>query len=170
MRYAEIFDCDVVNGRGVGVSLFVQGCDFKCYNCFNPKSWDFNGGLEWNNDSKKRFISLVNKPYIERVSILGGEPLHDKNLKDILDIMKYLYSTRCDKEIWIFTGFTMNEILNGDNKMRLEILSMCNVLVDGRYIDKLHDTTLAFRGSSNQRIIDVKKSLAEGEVILWQKQ
>lgn len=183
MNYASIRKMDISNGEGVGVALFVQGCHFHCYNCFNSETWDFNGGKEWTEEVKNKFLDLIDKPYIKRVTILGGEPLSDENLETILELTNEIRLSFPDKTIWIYTGYTFEETqllskgldqesmrFNKYNKMRQNILENCDVLVDGRYIDELRDITLKWRGSSNQRVIDVKRSLKQGKIILWENQ
>jgi len=183
MNYASIRKMDISNGEGVGVALFVQGCHFHCYNCFNSETWDFNGGKEWTEEVKNKFLDLIDKPYIKRVTILGGEPLSDENLETILELTNEIRLSFPDKTIWIYTGYTFEETqllskgldqesmrFNKYNKMRQNILENCDVLVDGRYIDELRDITLKWKGSSNQRVIDVQKSLEQGKVILWENQ
>ena len=162
MRYSQIRSMDISNGEGVGVALFVQGCHFHCKNCFNQDTWDFNGGKEWTDKTEKEFLELVNKPYIHRVSILGGEPLENCNIPYL---KRLLFKIHPNKTVWLYSGFTWEEISEVRERERLIVL--CDVLVDGRYIHELKDMNLEFRGSSNQRIIDVKKSLESGEVILW---
>ena len=162
MRYSQIRSMDISNGEGVGVALFVQGCHFHCKNCFNQDTWDFNGGKEWTDKTEKEFLELVNKPYIQRVSILGGEPLENCNIPYL---KRLLFKIHPNKTVWLYSGFTWEEISEVRERERLIVL--CDVLVDGRYIHELKDMNLEFRGSSNQRIIDVKKSLESGEVILW---
>ena len=152
MRIADIQEFDVNNGEGVGCSLFVQGCHFHCKNCFNQSTWDFNGGNKWTESTKKKFIKFVKKPYITRVSILGGEPLADENIQDVYDLIKQIPS---DKKIWLYTGYTWE---NMDFIRRL-VANSVDVLVDGQFVDELKDMTLPFRGSSNQRLIDIKKTL-----------
>ena len=148
MRYALMRKMDISNGAFVGVSLFVQGCHFHCKNCFNEETWDFKGGYEWTQESKDKFLELMNKPYIKRVSILGGEPLTDENIKDVVDLMKAIKEKYPDKDIWVYTGYTFSVV---KNKMP-DVLQYADVIVDGRYIEELRDITLKFRGSSNQRI------------------
>ena len=149
MRYALMRKMDISNGAFVGVSLFVQGCHFHCKNCFNEETWDFKGGYEWTQESKDKFLELMNKPYIKRVSILGGEPLADENIKDVVDLMKTIKEKYPDKDIWVYSGYTMNVI----KKRKLDdVLKYADVIVDGRYIDELRDIRLKWRGSSNQRI------------------
>ena len=152
MRYAKIRSMDISNGEGVGVALFVQGCHFHCNNCFNSEIWDFNGGKEWTDKTEEEFLELVNKPYIQRVSILGGEPLENCNISYLKNL---LFKIPPNKTVWLYSGFTWEEISEVRERERLVILC------------ELRDMNLKFRGSSNQRIIDVKKSLESGEVVLW---
>lgn len=177
MRYAQIRSMDISNGENVGVSLFVQGCSFHCHNCFNQETWDFNGGKEWTKEVEKRFLELIDRPYIKRVSFLGGECLASQNLADILNLISEIRQKFPTKTIWLYTGYDYQTIFRGepsclsqdglDNYKRRQIISMCDVVVDGEYIDKLKDARLKFKGSSNQRVIDVKKSLKEGRIILY---
>lgn len=167
MRYYQIRECDIANGKGVGVALFVQGCKFHCYNCFNSDTWDFNGGKEWTNETKEKFLELINRPYIKRVSILGGEPLADKNIDDIYNLINQIRFLFGDtKTIWLYSGYTWEQIQN--DPKRKSVVSLVNIFVDGRYIDELRDITLQFRGSSNQRLIDVVKTIETGEIILYE--
>lgn len=174
MRYASIRDMDISNGEGVGVALFVQGCHFHCYNCFNPETWDFNGGKDWTDEKQSTFLELINRTYIRRVSILGGEPLADENIEDIANIIKRIRELTEWKNIWIYSGYTWDEIMHPVitdycSPKRIEIVSMCDVIIDGKYIDGKRDITLKWRGSRNQRVIDVQKSLGCGEVVFWDK-
>ena len=152
MRIADIQEFDVNNGEGVGCSLFVQGCHFHCKNCFNQSTWDFNGGKEWTQSTKEKFLELVNNPYITRVSILGGEPLADENIQDVYDLIKQIPSS---KKIWLYTGYVWDDM----DFVRRLVANSVDVLVDGRFVDELKDLNLPFRGSSNQRLIDIKKTL-----------
>jgi anaerobic ribonucleoside-triphosphate reductase activating protein len=184
MRYAQIRSMDISNGEGVGVSLFVQGCPFQCKNCFNSDTWDFNGGKEWTEEIKDKFMKLIDRPYIKRVSFLGGECLAEQNLDEVLKLIQEIRISFPEKTIWLYTGFEWNQIMNMqvmqpifsckdlESKIqnilkRQEIIKMCDVLVDGEYIDEQKDLTLKFRGSKNQRVIDVKKSLAQNKVVLY---
>lgn len=177
IRYAQIRSLDLSNGEGVGVALFVQGCHFKCKGCFNPETWDFNGGKEWTEEVKNKFLKLADRPYIKRISILGGEPLAEENLDDVLDLVNEFRLSSPHKSIWLYTGYTINEIFPiglDDNKRiemtikRQQIIKECDVLVDGQYIESQRDITLPYRGSVNQRLIDIQKSLQKGEIVLWQ--
>lgn len=214
MNYASIRKMDISNGEGVGVALFVQGCHFHCYNCFNFETWDFNGGKRWTDEVKNKFLDLIDKPYIKRVSILGGEPLANENVESILNLVKEIrkrypksqktaknimnivnngykksniYNKNQDeirlsfptKNIWLYSGYTWKQVMNpvvtddlNPNrdkiiKMRQDIIKQCDVFVDGRYVDELRDLTLHWRGSSNQRVIDVQKTLQSKEIVLY---
>ena len=158
MRYASIRDLDITNGTDIGVALFVQGCHFHCKNCFNKSTWDFDGGKEFTKETCDKFMKLVNRPFIKRVSILGGEPLAKENVDDVCNVLKQIK----DKHIWVYTGYTFETVKNYD------IMKYIDYLVDGQYVDELRDLRLKFRGSSNQRIIDVQKSLKENKVILYE--
>ena len=175
MRYAQIRDIDISNGEGVGVALFVQGCHFHCYNCFNPDTWDFNGGKEWTPETEDKLIELASRPYIKRLSILGGEPLADENLDGVLHLVDRFRLLFPNKSIWIYSGYTWESIMNYESsetddfdyieesyigglyEKRKQIISQCTVMVDGRYIDSQRDITLKWRGSSNQRIINLRE-------------
>lgn len=179
IRYAQIRELDISNGEGVGASLFVQGCPFHCYNCFNSETWEFDGGKEWGEKTKNEFLDLINRPQIKRVSILGGEPLTTNNLDGVLDLINEIITSFQNKTIWLYTGYTWEEIMNPivtadinikrDDilQKRKDIVKQCNILVDGRYVDNLRDITLKWRGSSNQRVIDVQKSLQYDEPVLY---
>lgn len=149
MRYALMRSMDISNGTFVGVSLFVQGCRFHCKNCFNPETWSFNGGKEWTQETKNKFLKLVDKPYIKRVSILGGEPLVEENVDGVVDLMKTIKEMFPDKEIWVYTGYPIEDI---KQRGLDDVLKYADVIVDGRYIDELRDITIKLRGSKNQRI------------------
>lgn len=184
MRFASMRALDISNGENVGVSLFVQGCPFHCYNCFNSDTWDFNGGKEWTEETKNKFIKLIDRPYINRISVLGGEPLAEQNLDEVLSLIKEIRISFPKKTIWLYTGYEWNQIMNIkvtqpffscqdlESKIqnvlkRQEIIKMCDVVVDGEYIDEQKDLTLKFRGSKNQRVIDVKQSLTQNKVVLY---
>ena len=163
MRYAKIRKMDISNGPGVRVSLFVQGCTFNCKNCFNPETHDFNGGKEFTEETLAEILKLCEKDYIVGLSLLGGEPLHPKNIETTTMIAKKFKEKFPDKNLWAWTGFLFDRDLKDK-----EILKYLDVLVDGQYVDELHDFTLKWRGSSNQRVIDVPKSLKENKIILYE--
>ena len=179
MNYAQVRSMDISNGEGIGVSLFVQGCDFHCKNCFNSETWEFSKGQEWNEKTKNQFLKLVEKPFIQRVSILGGEPLHPKNVQNVLKIVDEIRVSYPTKNIWLYTGYTweqiMHPIISDINSKQLKILqirkelvSKCDVLIDGRYVDELRDVSLHWRGSSNQRVINVQETLKQKQIVLWE--
>ena len=169
---------DIANGEGIGISLFVQGCHFHCKNCFNSSTWDFNSGEEWTKQKEDDFLKLADKPHVKRISILGGEPLADKNLSGVLSFVnkiRHLYGDT--KTIWLYTGYTWEEIIdeqfedlgNGYSRWtdRALIVCQCDVLVDGRFIDEQKDLSLRWRGSKNQRVVDIKKSLKSRDAIIY---
>ena len=163
MRYAKIRKMDISNGPGVRVSLFVQGCTFNCKNCFNPETHDFNGGKEFTDETMTELLNLCQKEQIQGLSLLGGEPLHPKNIETTTKIAQKFKETYPKKNLWVWTGFLFDRDLQ--NK---EILKYIDVLVDGQYVDELHDFNLAWRGSANQRVIDVSKSLKKKEIVLYE--
>ena len=181
IRYAQIRECDVSNGEGVGVALFVQGCNFHCHNCFNKNTWDFNGGKEWTPEVEDKFIELASRPYIKRISLLGGECLADENLDGVLNLVNKIRLLMPKKTIWLYTGYDFDLLQNKFKEYqytpfvsdadkwltRWEIILQCNILVDGRYIDSQRNITKKWAGSNNQRVIDIKKSLQQGKVILY---
>ncbi len=160
MHYNKIRKMDISNGPGVRVSIFMQGCEFHCKNCFNPETWDFSKGKEFTNDTIFRVLELASKDYIVGLSILGGEPMHPKNIDNTTLLAKSFREKYPNKNIWVWSGYLFDDLKNS------EVLKYIDVLVDGRYQDELHDFRLKYRGSSNQRIVDVKKSLKTGKVCL----
>ncbi len=181
MRYAQIRELDISNGEGLGVSLFVQGCEQHCPECFNPETWDKDGGKEWTEDIQKYFLQLVGKPYIKRVSFLGGEPLLPENLPKIYDLIMRIRKDFPDKKIWLYTGRTFQFCVDKkgtilgyfadtdmgwkDILLANHIIRSCDVVVDGAFIAEKKDLLLPFRGSTNQRIIDVKETLKRKEIV-----
>lgn len=163
MRYAQIRSMDISNGEGVGVSLFVQGCDRHCKNCFNSDTWDFNGGKEWTEKTKDKFMELIDRPYIKRVSFLGGEPLANKNYLTIKYLLQEIKNRFPDKQIWLYSGHDFEHF----SREQLRTIIYVDVLVDGEYIDEQKDYTLKFRGSKNQRVIDVQQSLTQNKIVLY---
>ena len=220
IHYASIRNLDISNGEGIGVALFVQGCHFHCYNCFNTETWDFNGGKEWTPDVKEKFLELIDRPYIKRVSILGGEPLADENLDDVLDLVteinkRYNFQkvdsvNHCkigvsedenadeirlslpNKSIWLYSGYELSlkkeyipvdDFWNDEDEeyyrfitnpkdnnisdfKRSVIISKCDVVIDGRYIDSQRNPSKKWAGSDNQRIVSIAESLKQGKVIM----
>ncbi len=159
MRYNKIRKMDISNGTGVRVSIFMQGCSFNCKNCFNPETHDFNGGKEFTDETIAHILELCEKDYIVGLSILGGEPMHPKNIEATTKLAKAFKEKFPTKNIWVWSGYLFDQDLKDK-----EVMKYIDVLVDGRFVDELRDPNLAFRGSSNQRIIDVAKSLKTGQV------
>lgn len=159
MRYADIYECDISNGNSIGVCLFVQGCHFHCNGCFNSETWDFDGGRKWDEEIENKFIELVGRDYIKRITILGGEPLADENAAEVIVLVKKLKAKYPDKDIWVYTGYRYEELL--ESNLKSELLCYIDVLVDGRFELDKKDLSLAFRGSKNQRIINVKETTAQ---------
>lgn len=173
MNYIQIDKTSISNGLGVRTILWCAGCNMKCKNCFNPETWDFNAGKVFDEKAKQFLFEQLNKPYIKGLTLSGGHPLEYENLPDVYDIVKEVKEKFPQKDIWLYTGYTLS-ISDFDTTIdcgwdnaaiRNYILAMCDVVVDGPYIDEQRDVTLAFRGSKNQRIIDVKETLKCGEVV-----
>ena len=160
MRYNIVRKMDISNGPGVRVSVFMQGCEFHCKNCFNPETWDFEGGKDFNKETIDEVLELCNKDHIKGLSILGGEPMHPKNIEATTELAKAFKEKYPNKNIWVWSGFKFDEDLKDK-----EVMNYIDVLVDGRYSDELHDPTLKWKGSSNQRVIDVQKSLKSNDII-----
>lgn len=164
MRYNLIRKMDISNGPGVRVSIFMQGCAFHCKNCFNPETWDFNAGKEFNDKTIDEILELCNKGHIKGLSILGGEPMHPNNIEGTTKLAKAFKEKYPDKNIWMWSGFKFDEDLKDK-----EALNYVDVLVDGTYADEFHNPTLKWKGSANQRVIDVQKSLKKSEIVLFDK-
>ena len=167
MNYIKVTKNDIANGIGVGCVLWVSGCDIHCKNCHNQSTWDFNSGQLFTEDTMQEILLTLTKPYISRLTLSGGHPLDPHNAPKVLEIVKRVKMVFPNKDIWIYSGYVWEDIIK--NETLREIMKYTDVLVDGAYIDELRDISLAFRGSSNQRIIDVKKTLDSNEVILWQE-
>lgn len=164
MRYNKIRKMDIADGPGVRVSIFMQGCTFNCKNCFNPETHDFNGGKEFTDDTIARVLELCKNENIEGLSILGGEPMHPNNIDGTTKLAKEFKEKYPNKNIWVWTGFLFDKDLKDK-----EVMKYIDVLVDGQYVDELHDPKLKWKGSSNQRVIDVQESLKQNEVVLSNK-
>ena len=162
MRYASIRRLDISNGEGLGVTLFTQGCPFHCKNCFNPETHDFDGGKEYTIDTKNAIVSLINRTQIKRFSILGGEPLIERNKEDLISLCSSIKEIRPDIKIWVYTGNIFENVKDDWYEL---LYNYVDVLVDGPYVDSKRDLRLKFRGSSNQRVIDVHKTYCEDKVI-----
>ena len=170
MKYATIKDYDISNGLGIRISLFVSGCTHKCPGCFNEVAWDFEYGEEFDKGVEDKLIKMLEPSYIAGLTLLGGEPFEVVNQKALLPFIKRVKETYPNKNIWAFTGYLFDKDLLNQSRARCEVtdelLTYIDVLVDGPFILSKKDIALKFRGSDNQRIIDVKKSLSENKVIL----
>ena len=169
MKYANIKKHDIANGPGVRVSLFVSGCNHHCKGCFNSVAWDFNYGSEFTNDTINEIIEALDKNYIDGLSLLGGEPLEELNQQDVLKLITEVKEKTPDRTIWLYSGFTYEQINKMKTKEINDIIKNIDVLVDGKFEIDLYDPSLFFRGSSNQRIINIKETLKENKIILHEK-
>ncbi len=171
MNYATIKPCDVANGPGVRVSLFVSGCTHHCKGCFNQEAWDFNYGQPYTQETEDTIINALRPYYITGITLLGGEPFEPQNQPELLKLLRRVRRELPEKTVWAFTGYTLEtDILTGklgDWAITKEMLSYIDVLVDGEFVLEKKDITLQFRGSSNQRLIDLKKTLAADSVVWW---
>ncbi len=170
MNYASIKHCDIANGNGVRVSLFVSGCTHHCKGCFNPDTWDFNYGKPFTQETWEEIFSGT-KDYIDGLSLLGGEPCEPQNQRALLPFLKEYKKRFPDKDIWCYSGYTYEQLM-GESRARTEItdefLSMIDYLVDGEFVLDKKNIGLIFRGSTNQRIIDLNKTRENGEIVLWE--
>lgn len=164
MRYNKIRKMDISNGEGVRVSIFVQGCDFHCKGCFNAETWNFSEETEFTTEEVSKIIELSNKDYIAGLSILGGEPLHPKNIESVSLLCEYFKYIYPDKTIWLWTGYEFEDLLLRNDLHN--ILDFIDIIVVGQFKEEEKDLTLKWKGSTNQRVIDCKKSLAENKIIL----
>lgn len=169
MNYADIKKIDVANGEGVRVSVFVSGCNHHCKGCFNECAWDFNYGKEFSEKEEQQIIDYMNHDYISGLSLLGGEPLEPRNQEGLLPLVKKVKEKFPNKNIWCYTGFDFEKDVVGkmakDNETTRELLKYIDAIVDGKFEEDKRDLKLQFRGSSNQKIVDVKKSLQTGQIV-----
>ena len=169
MKYAVIKTHDVANGPGVRVSLFVSGCSHHCKGCFNPETWDFEYGEAYTQQVQGKILDALEPPYIRGLSLLGGEPFEPANQQTVLELVRAVRSRYPEKSIWCYSGFTYEKDMMTERlgPYTLPLLKELDVLVDGEFVEEEKDLSLRFRGSRNQRVIDVQKTLAAGEVVLW---
>ena len=179
MRYAKIDECEIVNGNGVGVSLYVQGCPIHCKGCFNPETWDFDKGEKWTPETDIAIFHLIRKPYISRFSVLGGEPLYKGNLFNLFLLISNIKEVCPSKEIWVWTGYTWEEILKRIKYAKSiwpsldydswlpGIIDQIDYLIAGPFIEEEKDLTLLWRGSRNQEIIDIQQTLKNKKKVLY---
>ena len=163
MRYNKIRKMDIANGPGVRVSIFFQGCSFHCKGCFNSETWDFLGGLEFGDEQIEEILKLAEDDYIEGLSILGGEPMHPKNIEATTMLAKRFKEKYPNKTIWVWSGFLFDEYIKD-----LEVSKYLDVVVDGQFIEELRNPNLKWKGSSNQRVIDVVESLKNKKIVLYE--
>lgn len=172
MNYATIKNCDIANGPGVRVSLFVSGCTHRCPGCFNSVAWDFDYGEPFTEATEEQILKMLSPPHIKGLTLLGGEPFEPQNQPALVKLLRRIKNTFPQKSIWAFSGYLFDrDILPGrlgPKEITDEFLSYLDVLVDGPFIEAKKNLSLRFRGSENQRLIDVPASLSRGEVILWQ--
>lgn len=171
MNYATIKNCDIANGPGVRISLFVSGCTHRCKGCFNEVAWDFDYGQPFTQETIEEILNMLAPPHIAGITLLGGEPFEPQNQPALLDLLRQIKAKMPEKSIWAFSGYLFEkDILAGrlgPKEITQEFVSYLDVLVDGPFILEKKDLMLRFRGSSNQRLIDVKASLQTGTTVLW---
>lgn len=170
MHFGAIKDCDIANGEGVRVTLFVSGCTNRCPNCFQPQTWDFEYGEPFTAETEETIMEMLKPSYINGLTLLGGEPFEPANQRGLLPLLRRVRKELPDKNIWGYSGFTYEQLLTEGSRCRCEvtdeILSLLDVLVDGRFVEELKDISLRFRGSSNQRLIDLNATRKTGEIVL----
>ena len=173
MNYANIKNCDIANGEGVRVTLFVSGCTNHCEGCFQPETWDFNFGEPFTSEIEDKILKMLEPSYIKGLTLLGGEPFEPQNQRVLLPFVKRIREKFPNKDIWAFTGFTLDILQTKMPHPRCEVtdelLSMIDVLVDGKFILAQKNIRLRFRGSENQRIINLPATLKSGKIVLWEK-
>ena len=174
MHYGELKKCDIANGIGVRVTLFVSGCTNHCPDCFQPQTWDFGYGKEFTEDTKAEIFAELDKPFVNGLTVLGGEPFEPRNQRELLPLLREVKAKYPGKTIWCFTGFRLDdELLTDGSYPRCEatdaMLVCIDVLVDGRFMKELKDISLQFRGSRNQRVIDMNRTRETGTICIWDK-
>ena len=169
MNYATIKNCDIANGPGVRVSLFVSGCSHRCPGCFNEEAWDYNFGQPFTQDTIDSILAMLAPSYIQGLTLLGGEPFDPKNQAGVVELLRQVKAQLPEKSIWAFSGYLFDkDILSGQLGDTSEYLSYLDVLVDGPFVEAKKNLSLRFRGSENQRLIDVPASLQAGKICLWE--
>ncbi|MCF0150562.1 MAG: anaerobic ribonucleoside-triphosphate reductase activating protein [Firmicutes bacterium] len=170
MHYSTIKDCDIANGEGVRISLFVSGCTNHCENCFQPETWAFDYGQPFTKETEDELLRLLSPSFIKGLTLLGGEPMEPENQRGLLPFLKRVRKELPQKNIWCYTGFTLEQLQTDGSHPRCEVtdemLQQIDVLVDGRFVEALKNLSLRFRGSSNQRLINLPETLRTGSVVL----
>ena len=176
INYHNITHDDMNNGDGLRVVLWLSGCSHHCYNCQNPQTWNPNSGIPFDESAKQEIFNELSKDYISGITLSGGDPLCENNLSEVLSLVEKIRNLFQNKTIWLYTGYLWENLINvncpldseWENRiLRKSIIELCDVLIDGEYIDKQRDITLKWRGSSNQRVIDVRQSLAQNKIVLY---
>ena len=172
MYYGEIKNCDVADGPGVRVTLFVSGCTNRCEGCFQPQTWDFTYGRPYTQETEEELLRLLSPGYIRGLTLLGGEPFEPENQRALVPLLRRVRRELPGKDIWAFSGYTLETLLSPDSRAHCEataeMLSLLDVLVDGPFVQAKRNLMLRFRGSENQRLLDVPASLAAGRAVLWE--
>lgn len=172
MNYHNIQSTDMLNGTGLRVTAFFSGCSHHCNNCQNQQTWDSNSGIIFDDDAKQEIFAELDKDYINGITLSGGDPLNEYNVRSMYLFVKELKEKYQNKTIWLYTGYTLENILESlkltqEDDYRLEIVKMCDVIVDGCFVEELADINYPYAGSTNQRVIDIKKTLEKNEVVLY---
>lgn len=172
MNYGAIKKCDIANGVGVRTVLFVSGCTHHCKGCFQPETWNFDYGEKYTKETEDEIIESLKPDYVDGITLLGGEPFEPENQRELVKLLRRIKKELPKKTVWSFSGYTYEE-LSGDSRAVCEVtnemLSMLDVLVDGEFIEAKRNISLRFRGSENQRLIDMNKTRKEGKIVLWDK-
>ena len=166
MRYNKIRKMDISDGTGIRVSLFVQGCEFHCKGCFNPETWNFEGGKEFSTHTLSTILKLCDDEKIQGLSILGGEPMHPKNRETVVDIMRAFKFKFPNKDIWMWTGYTLENLLAENDDDVKSMLIYLDYLIDGQFVEEKKNLNLKWAGSENQRWIDIQQSMKQGHIVL----
>lgn len=171
MNYIKISKCDIANGPGVRVVLWTAGCSHHCYQCHNPETWDTAGGQLFDKKAEEELFSFLSPSYISGITFSGGDPMHENNIEKVLELTEKIRKRMHEKSIWLYTGYTWEEIMESkinetNMEIRRKIINNIDILVDGPFILKLKDISLKWKGSSNQRVINVKESIKEGKIVL----
>lgn len=172
MHYGMIKKCDIANGEGVRVSLFVSGCRNKCKGCFQPETWDFTYGKLFDRGAAEEIFSALDNPSVRGITVLGGEPLEPENQSEVLSLIREVRRRFPEKSVWLYTGATYDQLSGGEisryhTEYLEDILSLLDILVDGPFVEKEKSLGLRFRGSKNQRVIDMRATRREGRVVIW---
>lgn len=174
MYYGELKKCDIANGIGVRVTLFVSGCTNHCEDCFQPQTWAFDYGKPFTDETKAEIFAELDKPFVNGLTVLGGEPFEPRNQRELLPLLREVRERYPGKTIWCFTGFRLDdELLKDGSYPRCEVtddmLACIDILVDGRFVKELKDISLQFRGSRNQRVIDLNRTRETGSITIWDR-